>query len=1336
MSKLSQLELGVRFRLDDNEGWLTIVGVESYAFGTTLITYRDVMGNQQECMLGEFDMPRVEIATTSNTSPETEKSSLLPMMAGWSHKKTLSATEKRHANTKLKKLGYQVHYDKVAKISHWLKGELVYQMMHLPGRRGDLILLDDAMAKKFITRLRLKSPKTSTPSPTPTTKTPSKKALAQLFALLDSAEADDTPSDPDASAEEHAGFKIGMYVRVPTFEEDASETHRKSGDLRDFRIGRITNLNPIANSCEVTCQVHRTYQKPEYIAIEYDLGLIKRGWILPNTPFQREGTTRWGRILVTVSDSHIQDTFANYFVEIGGKVIILSEDELLVASHRQDVNPYYQLLDYEFHHPSFQAERDVLIESYAELTSATFGLQDLVGSRVMLLSHQADVIATVLADKTCRYILADEVGLGKTIEACVILKGIERQEPTLKTLIVAPLALVKQWQFELDKKFWMTFDLADESTDPINLVANSRQLIISTELVRRDHTLAREIAKKDWGLLIADEAHHLHKDAELYKRVYALSKQTKRVLILSATPIQKEKTEFLALLKLVNPERYDDLDELQFAQILEAQEPLRNVILDLRDYLNEDGFDLEEFNDEIVDATESLSHDKTLVDLITVVSTKATTVQQIHAAKEVFSYISENYRIENRLIRNRRANLQIDLPERKVNTDFAYRPAHWEGELLSELYDYVDNIIKRAKPHLHQLTLEYGRILLYAAFSSPQAIDTLLAKREGVQTTQRSDVKSLLFPAAPRREMVRVETIIAAMPRYHGENQQISQMRRQCRNWINAVNASFEGAHLLQGLADSPFRFGQVLNAIQQIVRKKQAAKIILFSAWVPTLKALKPHLDRVLRFYQVKSAEFHSHLSAEQLQEAVDSFQTSDDCNILLCDELGGEGRNFQIADAIIHIDLPWTPAQIEQRIGRVDRLGRTHTIPVLSIVPFAKEQVEEDLFRIWHEGFELFTRSMSGMEIALETILQELVASLGNGTRDSLVTLLSTMKDNASSLRESVEEERYFEEIAIDEGRRKHFDRVSERYQDGTILGMAFKRWADQIGLRNSYKPDQGTLVYYPKQFHNIKMRNAQFVTPPNMEKALGRSGRKNTKILSGTFDRERAVQNERLIFYAPGETWTGAILQNAIEADRGRCCTIRRSSKAITETVRVFDLLYTFQVDPRALYQHGAHQIHLHHAQEFLQIPSHRLLISSDGELIPRSHPAHKAISTPYWGRWDKHLGKRSDGSLKAFKESYPSDIWRDILAQVFETAEKTLAAEFTFDDDADEAQEKFGRKLMGQRSAVRWRHETKGSDPTTDLKRLDPVETINEALVAGIRRPLWRLESACFWIIDPA
>lgn len=1251
---------------------------------------------------------------------------LLPTVPGSDGERILSAEQKQEVNKFLGRNGFILNHDRAAKISVWSKEDTVYWVFHEAGKRGRIFLIESVSANESDQQ----------ESETLPVEVDDGEALPinTELPLID----DETVSIPKQRQGEksasHNRYSIGMYVRVPIQEQEKFEQYRATGDLRDFRIGRITEINPLAESCSVTLQVHTTSQDYNYTEDEHSLDDIQRCHILSDTEFRQVGTSKYGTVLIPTKKEFIDGELCEYYVQIDGEVKVLTEDQLLVAAHRQDVDPSIQIANYEFHHPSFRSERDPLIESYAELHATTFGLEDLVGSRVRLLAHQADVIATVLADETCRYILADEVGLGKTIEACVILKGLQRQNANMRTLIIAPSSLIQQWYFELDKKFWLEF-----AVDQIVVNwedAGYAGAIISTERIEHDRKLSKWLEQSKWDLLVVDEAHHVHKQPALYQKIRRLSKSTKQVLILSATPIQKNKLEFLALLRLVNPQQYDNFTVAQFEQILDAQEPLRNVVLSLTPYLNIDNFDLEEFVEEMEEATESFE-DSQLTQLIADVSTAPSIRQQLEAAKNVISYISENYRIENRIIRNRRSSLQIELPTRTVDDTYSYRPSQWEAELLDDLYDYIDAVVKSASSRSKPFALEYGRVLLHAAFSSPDAIDALLAKREkwlqskGTVVTKSDD---LLVPAAPRSEHLRIEKLIYAVPAIGEERQKIGRLRWLCNQWQTELLETLSALHWLRPSTSSPYRASQILRAIHDILRKQKAAKIVVFSSWAETLIAIKPFVEKLVSYDRGKVAEFHSQLPPSQLQTEADNFQSSDEYNVLLCDELGGEGRNFQMADMIIHIDLPWTPAQIEQRIGRVDRLGRTGN--VRSVVPFAQEQVEHDLFRIWHEAFSLFTQSMSGMEIVLETILDKLVATLGIGVRDSLRDLLPMMIEQAEGLRETVDEERYFEEGAIDQRQRDHFARVSETYRDGTLLGVAFKRWANQVGLINSYKQDEDILVYYPKQFNLKMMQNAHFLTVPNMEDALRRSGRERNLKISGTFNRDIAVQREDLVFYTPrNDQWTEALLKNAFEADRGRCCAIRRKSAEITEPWQGFELFYTFQVDPRPLYEKGSQPIHLHKAQEYLALSNGRLLISTDGDLLKNSNPIRKIVEHRFSHRTDKHLGKRGDKSLSQFKDMFPADIWEDILQRIFVVAHTTLSEDYYFPGVADEATEKFAQRIAGKRASIRWLNQTRGTDPSIELANLQLDVDIANALVQGIRNPLWRLESVCFWMIEP-
>lgn len=1120
----------------------------------------------------------------------------------------------------------------------------------------------------------------------------------------------------------------GMYVRLPV------DLDRDDYEFRDFRIGQVKSVDELADTVQVNLLIYQPHEPPKEEQVECPRVFVARCHILPGTEFTDAETKQTGQVLISCQDGWVDAQLCHYYVQIDGNVKQVSEATLIVPSHRQDPHPVHQLHRYEFQNPIWKFQRDHLLESYAELRTATFGIEDLVGSRIMLLAHQAEVVTRVLSDETCRYILADEVGLGKTIEACVILKGLYRRHPGLKTLIVAPASLTRQWFYELNNKFWLEFAT---HIDDFLSTEECPGLIISAEALSQNQALWLMLGMQAWGLFIVDEGHHIRKNLQLYQRIHQLSGDSERVLVLSATPIQRRADEYLSLLKIMNPTRYREIGTDTFQEILKTQQTIRRTIAYLSQAMTPDEFVPEEFVEEMEEVTDELSHDAVLAELVEQVSIQADGRDRgLEAAKEMLAYVSENYRIESRVIRNRRVNLDIDLPKREVNLSYSYIPDQTEKEVVEELHDYVDDLLTQTGS---QAISEYCRVLFQATFSSPHVLIELLRQRqdcllavEQLDEESEAAIAQLVSPAEPRREAERIRRLMKFIPAVSGEVVELDRLIRLTQRWMEQTEVVMANLPFRATPPDHPHRLVRVLRAVHQLLFTNPEAKIVIFSAWYQTLEVLLPHLKKISSV-----AQFHCRIKPDQLQDEVDRFQAAPDCHIILCDELGGEGRNFQVADMIIHVDLPWTPAQIEQRIGRVDRLGRRGT--VLSVLPLAQETLEQDLFQIWQEAFHLFTQSMSGLEIVLEGIQDELIAALTRSSRNGLAQLQPEMVQKARQLRGEVEEERYFEEGAINVRRRKEFNEVSEKYRDGTQLGKSITKWASLAGLQNSYNPKLDTIRFYPKQFNLKSMYNAKYFVPPNMEEALTRSGRIRNLVITGTFNRDIAVRREDLVFFAPGEPWTDTIIRNAVEADRGRCCAIRRVIPELDRPWQGFELFYTLQINPRPLYKAGFDPVHLLRAQGYLYSSTHRLFISTEGEILRPSHPVYKTLKDHHFRtNQDIHLGKRDgvEAKIHAFKEDYPTDVWHVMLAELFLVAEQNLEDEFSFMVDvAKEASETFKKNASGLRAAQYWLYSNRGLDPTIDLAHIDEYEKISTALVEGIQRPLWQLESVCFWVLQP-
>jgi hypothetical protein len=334
---------------------------------------------------------------------------------------------------------------------------------------------------------------------------------------------------------------------------------------------------------------------------------------------------------------------------------------------------------------------------------------------------------------------------------------------------------------------------------------------------------------------------------------------------------------------------------------------------------------------------------------------------------------------------------------------------------------------------------------------------------------------------------------------------------------------------------------------------------------------------------------------------------------------------------------------------------------------------------------------------------------------------------------MRREVELEHIFEETAIDHKLRQEIIEVSSAYGDGSELRESICAWGEQIGLRNTYKRESEIVTFLPKEFNLKQMANAKFMDLPNMEHALRRSRRTSNLVVRGTFNRSIAVHREDLVFFAPrGEMWTDAIINNAIESERGRCTAIQIASPLIHEAWSGFDFLFTIQVDPRPLFEHGLGDIYLHKARGLLNDAVFSVIINVDRQVVSYRDPIYTVIRSAS-PRDGKHLGRRKDGSLDLLKTEYPPEVWEPLIEDLTQVVWKRVEQVFDLREEAEMLRE----RLMSQQYAT---HAVRQWLIGHGL----PVEDIDEersrqvavALAVGVAHPLIRLESVGFWKVIPA
>jgi ATP-dependent helicase HepA len=500
-------------------------------------------------------------------------------------------------------------------------------------------------------------------------------------------------------------------------------------------------------------------------------------------------------------------------------------------------------------------------------------LYGLVGCRTSLIPHQLYIAHEVANRYAPRVLLADEVGLGKTIEAGLILHHQLLTERAHRVLIVVPETLVHQWLVEMLRRFNLHFRIFDEArledlfasddetdedaddTPAENPFMGEQLVLCSIEFLAANPKYFAQCLQAQWDLLVVDEAHHLqwspdHASDE-YLLVEQLAAQTKGVLLLTATPEQLGKESHFARLRLLDAERFPDFDA--FVEEEKNYEPIAQVVEDL--------LENRELNDADIALLQQTIAEGDNAGLLEAVLRQAqddrididTGMRQ--ARIERVEHLLDRHGTGRVLFRNTRAAVK-GFPERKL---FAYplpMPDSY-AQIFSELKD---------------------------------AHASLLLAPELLHETVASDERWTRFD--PRLE------------------------------WL-----------------------GTKLEALYP-------HKVLVIAASAETALDIAWHLKNRTGIH---AAVFHEGLSIVERDRAAAFFADMETgAQVLVCSEIGSEGRNFQFAHHLVLFDLPLNPDLLEQRIGRLDRIGQTETISLH--VPYLEGSAQQVMYRWYHQGLSAF--------------------------------------------------------------------------------------------------------------------------------------------------------------------------------------------------------------------------------------------------------------------------------------------------------------------------------------------------------------------------------------------
>ncbi|MBF3235044.1 RNA polymerase-associated protein RapA [Aeromonas veronii] len=607
----------------------------------------------------------------------------------------------------------------------------------------------------------------------------------------------------------------------------------------------------------------------------------------------------------------------------------------------------------------FTLRYEALIHQHQRRRSPTRGL---AGGRVSLIPHQLYIAHEVGHRYAPRVLLADEVGLGKTIEAGMIIHQQLLSGRAHRVLILLPETLQHQWLVEMLRRFNLHFSLFDEErcieafADAENPFETEQLVICSLDFLRKKRRRFEQVLEAEWDLLVVDEAHHLEWSEEAPSRAYemveALAEQVPGVLLLTATPDQLGHQSHFARLRLLDPERFYDYEaflaeEQAYGQVASAAQEL---------------LDGETLSDE---ARQTLASQLEGLDL-----------SDAAARQQAVAKLLDQHGTGRVLFRNSRANIQ-GFPERHLNVYPMPLPEQYKTAIK------VMGMMGGNGGELQTRALRY------------------------------------LYP----------EKIFQ---QFEGDNATWTQFDPRVE-WLLEL----------------------LLSARQQ--------KVLVICSEAATAIAL----EEALRTREgIRGAVFHEGMSILERDKASAYFaQQEGGAQVLLCSEIGSEGRNFQFASHLVLFDLPLNPDLLEQRIGRLDRIGQQNTVEIH--VPYLEGTAQRALQLWYHDGLDAFEQTCPTARPVFEAVREELFELLAANTGDqaALEALLVKTRELHEPLKARLEQGR---------------DRLLEIHSSG---GAAAQQLVDKLAAEDD---DTGMISFALKMFDEIGVNqddrgeNALVLTP----------------------------------------------------------------------------------------------------------------------------------------------------------------------------------------------------------------------------------------------------------------
>ena len=495
----------------------------------------------------------------------------------------------------------------------------------------------------------------------------------------------------------------------------------------------------------------------------------------------------------------------------------------------------------------------------------------LENNRIDIAPHQVKAAHQILTSYDHRYLIGDEVGLGKTIEAAIVIQELAARGQADRVLIVAPAPLTTQWQEELREKFDTNYVIYDrdyveakrDAYPAENVWSHEDRIITSIDFAKQDDVRsALKNVQEEWDIALFDESHHLTARREgkrgidrtdRYKVGEAVSETSDGLLFLTGTPHNGKRDQFYFMISLLDPYRFRDEHDVN-------KEGLKDLMIRrLKDKMyNKDGT--------------PMFPEKNIQTLPV-----EFTPQERELYEDITEYITEHY----------------NLASQEENDAAGFAMVLYQKRLVSSIYAIQQSLrnrmesIKAGGADLGDLS-ELTKSLLDEYRDNPELLTE----------AQRERVEEELGAAAASGDPDKIE--------------QELEMVRDLYNQAKAIKVDSKAERLRE--------------YVDGILEEDPDEKILIFTEYTDTLEYLKGQV-----FGDRDIAEIYGDLSQTQRQQQFEKFEGP--ANVMLATDAAREGLNLQFAHIMVNYDLPWNPTRIDQRIGRLHRYGQDETVEIRNL-------------------------------------------------------------------------------------------------------------------------------------------------------------------------------------------------------------------------------------------------------------------------------------------------------------------------------------------------------------------------------------------------------------------